>query len=157
MLAHASIDTAYREGRALWPGINVAIERFADMARDLDVSQDGLLTWPGDFYLSCAAGHGDAKAITVIDERFVRRLEPRIRRLGSTPAAASDALQAIRERLFAGSRPRLRSYNAAGPLEQWIKVVIGTASNEEGVRGRPQGTANYPKAARPRHTPSARR
>lgn len=123
MLSQTTIDAAYREGIALWPGLDLAIEQFTSMALDVGVDDVNLRTWPGDFYLACAAGHGSAKAIAIIDERFVRRLEARIRHMGSTPATISDVLQAIRERLFAGSRPRLRAYNAAGPLEQWIKVV----------------------------------
>ena len=35
----------------------------------------------------------------------------------------SDVLQTVRERLFSGDVPRIRAYNGAGPLEQWIKVV----------------------------------
>jgi RNA polymerase sigma-70 factor (ECF subfamily) len=43
--------------------------------------------------------------------------------LGSKPEAVADVLQTVRERLFAGLAPRIGAYNAAGPLEQWIKVV----------------------------------
>jgi len=123
MLAQTTIEAAYYEALTLWPGIDLAIQRFKEMANELDVAEDGLRAWSGDFYLACAAGHGNRKAIAIIDERYVGRLDARIRRLGSTPAATADVLQVIRERLFAGSRPRLRAYNAAGPLEQWIKVV----------------------------------
>ncbi len=122
MLPQITIDAAYQAGVAQWPGVEIELGAFADAVHDVGVAEEGLRAWAGDFYLACAAGQGDANAVAIIDERFVCRLEARIRRLGSG-AATSDVLQSIRERLFAGARPRLRSYNAVGPLEQWIKVV----------------------------------
>ena len=35
----------------------------------------------------------------------------------------ADVLQVVRERLFLGSAPRIRAYNATAPLAQWVKVV----------------------------------
>lgn len=123
MVTHAEIENAYVRARAEWPSVDVPFSHFTGRARDLSVSDDGLCGWPGDFYLACAAGSGDAAAIAIVNHRFVDGLAQRIRRLGATPDAAADALQSIRERLFTGSSPRIRAYNAAGPLEQWIKVV----------------------------------
>ena len=117
------ITAAYDEGKRSWPGIVAAVEPFARMVRDNGVTADGMRQWPGDLYLACAAAHGDAVAIREIGARYLSRLPARIRRLGSQPEAVADALQAVRERLFAGPAARIGSYNAAGPLEQWIKVV----------------------------------
>ena len=77
----------------------------------------------GGFLSRLRRGGGDAEAIRIIDERFVARMPVRLRRLGSKPEAIADVLQTVRERLFAGAEPRIRTYDARGPLEQWIKVV----------------------------------
>jgi RNA polymerase sigma-70 factor, ECF subfamily len=114
---------AYNEGMRLWPNVAVPLERFSQMLRDLDVTADGMREWPGDLYLACSAAHGDTVAIRIIDERFLSRLPGRLRRLGTKLEAVADVLQTVRERLFAGLAPRIGAYNAAGPLEQWIKVV----------------------------------
>jgi RNA polymerase sigma-70 factor, ECF subfamily len=123
MSSDAEIIVAYSEGQRLWPGISVTSERFEQMVRDVEVTSDGMRQWPGDLYLACAAGEGPVEAVRIIDERFLKRLPARIRRLGSKPEAVADVLQTVRERLFAGPAPRIRAYNATGPLEQWIKVV----------------------------------
>jgi RNA polymerase sigma-70 factor, ECF subfamily len=123
MCSDNEILAAYDEGKRLWPTIVVAPQHFDRMLRETDVTADGLRQWPGDLYLACAAAHGDPTAIGIIDERFVACLPARIRRLGSKQDAVADVLQTVRERLFAGPSARIRAYNAAGPLAQWIKVV----------------------------------
>jgi RNA polymerase sigma-70 factor (ECF subfamily) len=123
MLTDAEITAAYEEGMRSWPTLSVAPARFAHMLRDVDVTSDGLRQWPGDVYLACAAAGGDREAIRVIDEHFVARLPARIRRLGARPENVADILQVVRERLFSGAAPRIRAYNARGPLKQWISVV----------------------------------
>src|SRR5687768_4903358 len=123
MCSDSEIRAAYEEGKRRWPGIAVASEELERMLRETGVTLEGMRQWPGDLYLACAAAQGDATAIRIIDERFVARLPARIRRLGSKQEAVADVLQTVRQRLFAGAAPRIRAYNASGPLEQWIKVV----------------------------------
>jgi RNA polymerase sigma-70 factor (ECF subfamily) len=123
-----NVEQAYEAGKSVWPGVGLGLEEFAARAREVVVSEDGLLSWPGDFYLACAAGAGDAAAVAAVDARFVTPLSGRLRRLGSRTDDLPDVLQAIRERLFAGPRPRIRAYNASAPLERWIKVVAVRAA-----------------------------
>jgi len=123
MPSDSDIKAAHRAAAPLWHGISVSLQRYAEMVRTLDVTADSLRQWGGDLYLACAAGAGDHAAVRLIDERFIARLPARIRRLGSPRDKVSDVLQSVRERLFLGDVPRIRAYNGAGPLEQWIKVV----------------------------------
>jgi len=123
MVSAADIEAAYLTGKSTWVDIDLDIARFGGRVRELEVDAAGLRAWAGDLYLAFAAAEGSARAVEVIDRQYVRRLEARILRLGSTADAASDALQATRERLFTGPCPRIGAYNAAGPLAQWIKVV----------------------------------
>jgi RNA polymerase sigma-70 factor (ECF subfamily) len=123
MIAESEIDDAHTRGGRSWPGIEISAIQFGDMARELGVEEQGLRSWAEDFYLACAAAHGNEDAVEIIDERYVRTLAGRIRRLGAAPSAVPDVLQAIRERLFTGARARIRAYDASGPLDRWIKVV----------------------------------
>ena len=123
MPSDSDIAAAHREAGSLWPGISVSLERYGEMLRSADVATENLRQWAGDLYLACAVGAGDRAAMRVIEERFIARLPARIRRLGAPSEKVGDVLQTVRERLFCGEVPRIRAYNGAGPLEQWIKVV----------------------------------
>jgi RNA polymerase sigma-70 factor, ECF subfamily len=123
MPSDSDITTAHRAAAQLWPDISVPLEHYVEMLQSADVATANLRQWGGDLYLACAAGAGDHAAVRAIEERFIARLPARIRRLGSAADKVSDVLQTVRERLFSGDVPRIRAYNGAGPLEQWIKVV----------------------------------
>lgn len=116
------LATAHGKGKMLWPDVDVALARFVSRAIELRVGEAGLRAWPGDFYLASAACDGDPSAITAIDG-FIGRLTGRFRRLVANADDASDVLQTVRERLFVGQQPRIRAYDAAGPLAHWIKVI----------------------------------
>src|SRR4051812_34296627 len=123
MASEILIEETFARGAAAWPEVEVRRAQLSLMASELDVSESALRAWARDFYLACAAGCGNAAAIAIIDAHFIRRLSRRIKRLGASSADVPDVLQAVRERLFTGERPRIRAYDAGGPLEQWIKVV----------------------------------
>jgi len=123
MPSDSEIEAAHRHAAILWPDVSVSLNRYAEMLRSACVATEGLRQWGSDLYLACAAGAGDHAAVRVIEDRFIARLPARIRRLGAASENVSDVLQTVRERLFSGAAPRIRAYNGAGPLEQWIKVV----------------------------------
>jgi RNA polymerase sigma-70 factor (ECF subfamily) len=118
-----TLEDIHAVGSGCWPDIDIGIESLAAMAHEVSASPEGLRARAGDFYLACAAGCGLTSAIATIDRLFVVPLNRRLRRVGSTPAEIPDALQVVRERLFAGPRPRIKAYNASAPLEAWIRVV----------------------------------
>jgi RNA polymerase sigma-70 factor (ECF subfamily) len=123
MPSDSEIAAAYRAAAQLWPDISVPLERYVEMLQSAGVATENLRQWGGDLYLAYAAGVGDHAAVRAIEKLFISRLPARIRRLGSATDKVSDVLQTVRERLFSGEVPRIRAYNGAGPLEQWIKVV----------------------------------
>jgi RNA polymerase sigma-70 factor, ECF subfamily len=122
-LTTLQIDVAHRAGREAWPALALSRDRFDNLCREAGIVEDALRARPEDVFLAFAAREGDPTAIKAIDDKFVARLESKIRRFGTPPHAIPDALQAIRERLFAGPVPRIRSYNASIPLERWIRIV----------------------------------
>ncbi len=121
MSDNGKIEEAFVAGSQAWPEARLTREQFREAAAAAGISDFG--EWAGDFYLACAAGLGDPAAIRLVDEQFIARLPARIRRLGAAPETVADVLQVVRERLFLGSAPRIRAYNATAPLAQWIKVV----------------------------------
>jgi RNA polymerase sigma-70 factor, ECF subfamily len=123
MVPDAEIEAAYRQARQVWPYVALLFPAFQARVREGDVSREGLRVSGGDLFLACAAGDGDGQAIAAIDRICLAGLPGRILRLGSRAATPADVLQVVRTRLFAGPSPRIRSYNAAAPLERWIKVV----------------------------------
>lgn len=123
MLLDPETREAYRVGRTACPSVSLSWASFLAAARDLQVEPRNLAASAADFYLACAAGEGDSGAIRVMEERFVPQLSRRIKRLGTPVDKVQDVLQAVRERLFTGPTPRIRTYNGAVPLEQWIRVI----------------------------------
>ena len=123
MPSENEIAAAHDEARRQWPEIVVTLKHFANMVGEAAITAESLRQWGGDVYLACAAGAGDRAAVRAIEDRFIARLPARIRRLGAAGEKVGDILQTVRERLFSGAVPRIRAYNGACPLEQWIKVV----------------------------------
>ncbi len=123
MLLAEVIDSAYEAGRAAWPAVALSRARFGELVAETGVQEERLSTWPSDFFLACAAGELERAAVEAVDREHVTPLASRIRRLGARPADVPDILQSVRERLFLPPRPRIRAYDAAGPLKLWIKVV----------------------------------
>jgi RNA polymerase sigma-70 factor, ECF subfamily len=117
------LQAVHGAARDQWPAIDLAYDRFEAVVRELDVSADGLRNWGRDLFLACAAGDGHPAALREIDVTCIMTLPGRILRLGSTLESINDVLQSVRTRLFSGPAPRIRAYNAAAPLRQWIKVV----------------------------------
>jgi RNA polymerase sigma-70 factor (ECF subfamily) len=147
MPSEGEVEAAYLEGTKTWPGIHLAIQRFREAVTDAATVDEGLRNWGADVFLAAAAGDGDVCAVRAIEERFIGRLPGRIRRLGASAEMIPDILQAVRIRLFTGPAPRIRAYNGASPLEQWIKTVaIRTAIDLHRKEvSSPRGAAEWSK------------
>jgi RNA polymerase sigma-70 factor (ECF subfamily) len=121
MSSDDKIEQAYAKAKTLWPDVATTLDEFREASARVGVHDFDACA--SDLFLSCAAGRGDAVAIQHIDERFIATLTGRIRRLGASSDEIADVLQVVRERLFTGSSPRIRTYNATVSLSQWIKVI----------------------------------
>lgn len=82
-----------------------------------------LKLWPGDVGLAAAAAAGDPAAIATIEKECLVPSIPRLRRIGASSDEIEEALQATRERLFVGPRPKIGSYAGTSPLKQWIQLT----------------------------------
>lgn len=76
-----------------------------------------------DLYLACACARGDARAVALLEDRFLSEV-PRFLAPLRLPAGAVDEVrQLARERLLVGDRPRIADYAGRGPLAGWLRVV----------------------------------
>lgn len=125
------LDEALREANGRWPGVKLDSEVFVDhLARCLPAAGDReaelMALRSDDLFLACACGHGDARAIATLIERY----RPILGRIFATPSARGvdheDLEQLLMERLMAGTAnapPKILDYTGRGKLIGWIRVV----------------------------------
>jgi len=91
--------------------------------RAAGVDASWLLELPAeDLLLACAAGAGDATAISIIETRYFPTIESIVR--GKLdPTVASEAMQRVREHLFVGERPHILDYAGRGELAKWLTIT----------------------------------
>lgn len=127
-LERALAEAAERGARA-WTGVSVDPASFARfLAERVPADAEPCATLAElrieELYLCCACLAGSAAAITELDRRFISDSARALGRFGSNPQARDEALQLAREKLFAGSPPKLAQYSGKGALGGWIRVVV---------------------------------
>jgi RNA polymerase sigma-70 factor (ECF subfamily) len=120
--ARDAVERAYEAGRSTWPIVALSAAQFAASIEGID-GVEGLELWPGDFYLAAAAALGDAAAIAAIERECIVPAIPRLRRVSASSDEIEEALQATRERLFVGPRPKIGVYAGTSPLKQWVQLA----------------------------------
>lgn len=144
------LDTALREGREAWPGIDVDAARFvqhlAGVVEDGDSAPADALAalHASDLYLTRACMDGDALALRTIDRDFISKLAPVLRSTGLDAATADDVIQKVRELVLVGTEgvPGIANYRGRGQLRSWLRAVaLRNAMMEfRGQRARPVAT-----------------
>lgn len=120
--AHDALERAYEAGRSAWPNVALSATQFAAALDGIEAGE-GLDLWPGDFYLAAAAAAGDLAAIATIERECIVPAIPRLRRIATSSDEIEEALQATRERLFVGPRPKIGVYAGTSPLKQWVQLA----------------------------------
>jgi RNA polymerase sigma-70 factor, ECF subfamily len=79
-----------------------------------------------DVWLALACAAGDARALTVLDERYLGPLSRTLSRLDPSPAFADEVRQQMRRQLLVaeGGAPRIAGYSGRAPLASWLQVVM---------------------------------
>ena len=120
------VDELLAAGRAAWPEIDLARERFAAYLGGL--GRDG----PPDeergpeLYLVCACLAGDGQALAAFDRRYLAQLAGFLHRIDASAPFVEEVRQILRVRLLVddGERaPRLADYTGRGALASWLRVV----------------------------------
>ena len=75
-----------------------------------------------DLLLAFAAGHGDGRAVAIIESRYFPTIEAIVRgKLNAT--LATEAMQRVREHLFVGDAPHILDYAGRGELAKWLTIT----------------------------------
>ncbi|MDC0716700.1 sigma-70 family RNA polymerase sigma factor [Nannocystis bainbridge] len=124
--AEALRSRLYAEGRAAWPGLDLARADFvAHLDRHAGACELAALH-AADFYLACACHRRLAGASAAIQARHGGELEAVLRSRNVPPAHRDDLRQALWEKLLVG-RPdapaKIGDYAGRGPLGGWLRVA----------------------------------
>jgi RNA polymerase sigma-70 factor (ECF subfamily) len=77
-----------------------------------------------DLYLAYACALRDAAALAAFDARFAGEYRLVLSRAAGRKPDADDFVQACREKLFAGERPKIAEYAGTGDLRSWLRVTL---------------------------------
>jgi RNA polymerase sigma-70 factor, ECF subfamily len=141
----AAVERLWREGRAAWPGVELALETFAahiarhtTSASDPDAAAADL--YGPDLYLACACAAGDANGLRAFDAQILPQAASALRRVDPSLAFADEVRQLLRQKLFVtdgATPPRIADYAGRGPLTTWVRVsAVRTGLNLRGSDGR---------------------
>lgn len=110
-----------------WPGVDLDPAVFARWRADHPDSSDD---HQGELYLACACAAGVPAALAAFEREFLTQVDAYLRGVRATPDLVDEVRQELRERLFAGERPRIADYSGKGSLGAWLRVAaIRVASN----------------------------
>jgi RNA polymerase sigma-70 factor (ECF subfamily) len=129
----ASLEGALRAGRARWPDLTLAPERFvAHLAAIVPATEPApaaaiAALHAADLYLTCACANGAPGAVERFEETHLRALGPVLgAALQSSAVDVDEVRQRLRVRLFvgdAGRGPLVGSYSGRGALSAWVRVA----------------------------------
>lgn len=127
MLRASSTDlhALYAQGRDTWPQIDVDLSAFSHYVTARVALGEIDRRHAGDLYLSVACAGGDARAITLVDERYIARLVSALPAFVQRPAA-DDVVQLVRLRFLVGEHgapPRIGAFDGTTSLATWLRIA----------------------------------
>lgn len=114
--------------RNAWPALEVPEEDFVRHASAHAQGSVPPIAHAADLYLAFACGIGAPGAIEAFDRAYANVAARVLEKRRITPDVADDVMQAIRERLFVGDRPKIFEYAGTGPLKSWVSTTIATSA-----------------------------
>lgn len=114
---------------ATWPDVELTPLDFAQhVAAHLqpDVRPSSLDA--SGLFLAAACARGQPKALQALNRILVAMAQRVLPSVHPSPAFHDEVLQTVRVKLLVGSEssaPRIASYAGTGPLEGWLRVVVG--------------------------------
>jgi RNA polymerase sigma-70 factor (ECF subfamily) len=123
-------------GREAWPEVELAEERFAELARDVVAAASETVD-AGEVYLACACADGVEAAGRVLARDYLPAVKRRLAKMGLAPADIDEVGQRMIERLLEsspeGGGARLVRYAVQGRLRS-LMVVTATNIAVDGFR-----------------------
>lgn len=121
----AELVALYAQGRDTWPQIDLDLTAFSDYMAARVTLDDLRKIHAGDLYLSIACARGDARALALVDERYIATLPAALPRHVEQPAT-DDILQLVRLRFLIGEHgrpPRIGDFDGSASLATWLRVA----------------------------------
>lgn len=131
-----ALEPLYRAGRAAWPDIDVARERFEAFAARPDAAADDERA--ADLYLACACAAGDGRAAAAFAAAYGADLERAAERVRVSGISPDDARQTLLHRILVGDEerpPKIAAYSGRGSLKSWVRAVAARAAIDLHRRG----------------------
>ena len=123
----AFLDDVWREGRATWPGVELAREVFAAFVRERlpDRAESARQLAVTDLYLACACARGDAAAIAAFESACLSVADPALVKLGAAADTIAEVKQRLRASLLVGEDgpPKILQFSGRGELRGWVRVI----------------------------------
>lgn len=116
-------DDLYTRARAAWPTLEVSESDFRAWVAERVSGETSLA---GDLYVAFACSLGDAAAIAIFEQSYLREVDHAAAKLRVSPAVADEARQVVRDLLFVGREdkpPAITQYAGRGDLRGWTRVV----------------------------------
>lgn len=129
----AALRGASERARTAWPELVcddpwfcAALGRRWEPGRDPIAYAGGVHA--GDLLLVLACVRGDAAALKLLDERYLRKLADELGRTASLGAFSAEAHQQLRVHLLVapepGREPRIAGYRGTGALMAWLRLSL---------------------------------
>ena len=139
------LRAAHDAGRAAWPLVRIAEERFAAfLAERVDAEGDPAAAVArldgAALYLTCGCAHGQVDALRAFDGAFLAKAPAYLSRMAPPRAVIDEVQQLARERLLVGggsAPPRIAQYTGRGSLEGFVRIAVVRIASD--VLGRERG------------------
>jgi RNA polymerase sigma-70 factor (ECF subfamily) len=117
------LSAAFEAGRAAWPAVRLGFDTFARRIQENAVISRDLGAFGHDLYLATACAAGDAAAVRLFEERFIKTLDAHLARSGVPPEWLSEVHQKVRVKLLVGAHPGIAGYRGQAPLSAFVRVT----------------------------------
>lgn len=114
---------AYDQARRTWPAITLPYETFAAHVAGFVSSSPPDVAHAPDLFLACACGHGDGRALAILEDSYLTPARGSLLRLDQRPEFIDDVMQELRTRLLLGERRRILHYGGRGPIIAWLRIA----------------------------------
>lgn len=122
------LTTILERAEGAWPGVNVALDRFAASVGAREIGDEDLVAHGPDLVLAFACLEGHPRALLHFEETILRPARAAVGRVHAEDDFIDDVLQDLRTKLLVGEGKALAGYAGRGPLAGWVRVAATRAA-----------------------------
>ena len=120
----AAVRAAWEAGRAAWPGVEIALDKF--IAHVAAATPEALGRHGSDLYLAAGCAQQDTRALRSFNDDVLIPAARAVRTIDDGSAFSDEVCQRLRASLLVGDgtdRARIVDYAGRGPLKAWVGVA----------------------------------